>query len=264
MKHNAKIISRIVRKSKTELDQGRRAEALELMKKALSMDETSGLVVQVIQAIGRKEAKAQQAKADETTEEDAQDAPDEHTQNEIKEEERKSPMTSEDNLSKLFDASDSAFEIGDQAKAVAYLKKARRLDPNNPEIDERVNTLKLKIKSLSIVTIARKKFQAGDIKGAVASARQAFNMMPQALGLTELVKDLEIQEQVASSAVETDSTPPAEIESDSTYIKEIRRLVQDNSLEKAADLAWRSHLNNTDDRLLSEFVNKFRKLGLID
>ncbi|MCK4671927.1 MAG: hypothetical protein KAT47_05225 [Candidatus Aegiribacteria sp.] len=260
MKQNVKLIARLVRKAKKELDRNNRREALELMKKAVSIDDNNGLVIQAIQSLDPKEPV--KTISWELYEEPFFNEPDEQPQAPAEEIERKISMTKGDQLAKLFEASDKAFAEGHQAKAIAYLKKAQKLDPDNFEAETRIDSLKTKMKAANLIKLSRRNLKAGNISEAVRLAHQAFEMMPEVNGLRELLEDLETIDSNAVSPAES-TVEDNRTESDKPYIAKIRQLVQDNSLEEAASIALNSYEDNQDDELLLQFIENFKKLGLI-
>ncbi|MCD4776748.1 MAG: hypothetical protein K8S15_11950 [Candidatus Aegiribacteria sp.] len=327
MKKNVKVIASLVRKAKKKLHQGKRDEALELMRKAVDVDDNNGVLVQVIQFIGRKNTGTEpEEEPAETTVEIPEEEPveifeftpeeifvdqetepveileftqeemlvDQETESaqteletpaeeqfEILEftpeemfldqetepvetavennHERKSSMASEDRITKIFEASDREYNNGHQQKAIAYLKRAMKIDPDNPEVQLRIDLLKTKIKSANLVQIARKKLVAGKVAEAVVLARRAFEMIPETNGLEELLSDIETESNTVSSSLDGSNS-----ETTAEYIVKIRQLVQDNALEKAASFAERSFRLHPNDKLLMEFIDNFKKLGLIE
>jgi tetratricopeptide (TPR) repeat protein len=284
LRKNVKIIASLVRKAKKKLQQNKRDEALEFMKKAVDVDDNNGVLVQVIMVIGKKKPRIEpEEEPAETTVETSAEEPVETLQKTpekvtVKQvpipaeatvennHERKSSMTSEDQLTKIFEASDREYENGHQQKAIAYLKRARKLDPDNPEVQSKIDLLKTKIKSANLVQIARKKLRAGEVAKAVVLARKAFEMMPETNGLDELLSDIENES-------ETVSSPPGGSDAGTgngndtaaaEYIIQVRELVQSNLLEKAAYVARKAFSLHPNDKLLTEFIDNFKKLGLID
>ncbi len=294
---NVKVIASLVRKAKKKLLQDKREEALELMRKAVNVDDNNGVLVQVIQAIGRKtlitEAKTRSPAAQEAPEPELPVTPEVPAEEEEDEpvevleeawiveeqppekpepeaeamennQERIPSMPPEDQLTKLFEASDREYDNGNQQKAIAYLKRARKLDPGNPEVGSRIDILKTKIKSANLIRIAGKRLALGETARAIALARQAFDLRPDSAGLDELISDLERMPVTASSTAEvTDSIETRPGASDE-YISQIRQLVQDNALERAASIAVDALLLFPDDGLVVEFVENFKKLGLLE
>ena len=321
LNRNVKVIASLVRKAKKKLLQNKREEALELMRKAVNVDDNNGVLVQVIQAIGRKtlitepedkplvtsEAPmvkqaepellvtpevpvAEQAEpepvavleeawiVEEQPEEEpvevleeswvVEEQPKENPEPEAKaienNQERKASMSSEDQLTKLFEASDREYDNGHQQKAIAYLKRARKLDPDNPEVRSRIDLLKTKIKSANLIQIARKRLALGETNRAITLARQAFNMKPDSKGLDELLSDLENLSKINSSTSEASDSRETQSSASGEYIMRIRQLVQDNSLEEAASVAEEAFNIFPDDKLVVEFVDNFKKLGLLE
>lgn len=276
MKKNVKIIASLVRKAKKKLYQGKRDEALDLMRKAVEIDDNNGVLIQVIKVIGKKKLKTDYQ--EETTPEmEPEPEPKPEPEPEVTpvpepepaadmNNERTPSMASEDRLFKLFEASDMEYEKGHQQKAVAYLKKARQLAPDDPEVLNRIDLLKTRIKSANLVQIARQKLESGETVKALVLAREAFNIHPLAAGLDRLLEDLESSS--TPRAAEPELTPRktegSTVTSAEKYISRIRQLVQDNSLEEAAELAEKAHGIHPDDALLSEFMDNFKKLGLLD
>lgn len=331
LRNNVKVIASLVRKAKKKLNQGKKTEALELMRKAVNTDDNKGILVQVIKVIGNKkplsalevepvETVAEEVAEElpeEVLEEELEEVPEEAPE-EIPEEtpevsteeppfiiehgeyvyeplgtakevsqdppfiedgeyeyeplittadnniERDTSMSSEDQVTELLEASDREYDDGEQQKAVNYLKMARKLDPDNPEVRSKIEILKTKIKSANLVNKARKKLLAGEIPRAVVLTRQAFKMRPDAAGLDELLSDLENESGISSPESPGRFTEKLMSISCEEYITVIRELVQDNSPEKAALVAVKAIKLFPDDDLLLEFVSNFRKLGLLD
>jgi len=126
----------------------------------------------------------------------------------------------------------------------------------------RMALLRRRIKSANLVRIGRRELENGNPEKAVTIAREAFDLLPQAEGLKELLSELEltsgpegIQAEDPSESKENPSAPG--------YIVDIRELVQENELEKAALKAQAMLESHPHDELLLRFVEKFRKLGLL-
>ncbi len=302
---NVKLIASLVRKSKKKLLQDKREEALEFMKKAVNVDDNNGVLVQVIQAIGRKtlitesedqplvtpevpaaeqpeeeqvEVLEEALEVEEQPEEEqvevleeawiVEEQPEEKPEPEAKamenNQERKQSMPSEEQLTKLFEASDREYDNGNQQKAIAYLKRARKLDPGNSEVQSRIDILKIRIKSSNLVQIAGKRLALGETTRAINLARQAFNMRPDSAGLDELLSDLENISVTSSPTSEVSDSKETQSSAGDDYISRIRQLVQGNSLEEAASVAEEAFQSFPDDKLVVEFVDNFKKLGLLE
>ncbi len=173
-------------------------------------------------------------------------------------------MPSEEQLTKLFEASDREYDNGNQQKAIAYLKRARKLDPGNSDVQSRIDILKIRIKSANLVQIARKRLALGETTRAINLARQAFNMRPDSAGLDELLSDLENISVTSSPTSEVSDSKETQSSASGDYISRIRQLVQDNTLEEAASVAEEAFSLFPDDKLVVEFVDNFKKLGLLE
>lgn len=286
MRKNVKVIASLVRKAKKKLYQGKREEALDLMRKAVNVDDNNGVLVQVVKAIGRKkphedlavQSEEEPAPAEGSAEEPAASPTEDNTE-EAKNQERTASMASDEKLEELFEASDREYMNGHQQKAVAYLKKAKKLAPDSARVKSRIELLKKKIKSANMVKIALKKLQAGEEKKALGLARQAFELFPEATGLHQLLTELEeassrspepeeiddLDIELDYDEIEVEEPQPAEDTGSSEgIINRIRELVQENSLMEAADLAQKGRRTYPRDRKIAEFVENFKKLGLIE
>jgi len=246
-----KRVARLVESAKSELDTGSRSAALELMKEAVRFDGNKGLVIQAMLAIERKGATATPSVPDEK-----------ETGGTAIPRERKDSMASQDRLTELFASSDSAYEQGDQAGAINFLKQARKLAPDSKDAAMRMALLRRRIKSANLVRIGRRELEKGNPAKAVTIAREAFDLLPQADGLKELLNELELTggpEEINTAY----PSEPGEDQSAPGYIVEIRELVQENELEEAASKAQAMLESHPHDELLLRFVEKFRKLGLL-
>jgi tetratricopeptide (TPR) repeat protein len=282
LRKNVKVIASLVRKAKKKLLQDKRDEALELMRKAVDVDDNNGVLVQVIQVIGKKkprtETEEELAETTIVTPSEKQFEIQEFTPEEMladqdtgpvetitkNNHERKASMASEDRLTRIFEASEREYNSGHQQKAIAYLKRGGVLYPDNPEVQLRIDLLKTKIKSDNLVQIARKKLGVGEVAKAVVLARRAFEMMPETNGLDELLSDIENNSKTVSSPPAGSNAKTFNGATVARYITQVRELVQDNSLEEAAYVAEKAFSLHPDDKLLQEFIDNFKKLGLIE
>lgn len=283
MRTNAKAIASLVRKAKKKLHQGKREEALELMKKAVVIDDNTGVLIQIVQLIGSRKTQLDPVEEPPDFPAEIPEEPDqkfEMTDLEIPYEdtsipepadkvvennqERKAAMALDDQLDKLFEASDMEYNRGNQQKAIAYLKRAMKLDPDNSDIQNRIDTLKTKIKATNMVQIARKKLETGKVSETVEFARKVFELMPETPGLDELLSDIERVSSDPSPSSTTSVSNTRGVTSSEEYIEQIRQLVRDNFLEKAASLASRAFSIHPHNELLAEFLDNFIKLGLIE
>lgn len=246
-----KRVTRLVESAKSELDSGSRSAALELIKEAVRFDGNRGLVIEAILAIERMGAAAPPDAGIEV-----------RPGVSAATRERKGSMASEDRLTELFASSESAYEQGDQAGAMNFLKQARTLAPDNRDVAMRMALLRRRIKSANLIRIARRELEGGLPEKAIVMARKAFELLPQADGLAELLDELESPDSApVDTAMEEDSDPDADTP---VYISEIRALVQENELEKAAIRAAECLEAHPGDELLVRFVERFSKLGLLE
>ncbi len=249
-------IADLVERACATLLEGRREEALDLLREAVEIDGGRDYVTDAVTSLDR----------------DCRDGSRERVREQRSAGERKVPMASQEKLSELFTSSEAAYASGDQARAMAALRKARQIAPGDQEVARRIVLLKKRIKSSNLVRIARRELDEGNPEKAVELARRAFDLMPDTDGLGELLDCLEEPEPTGGSAGDAparmepatagDETP-AEAGDVPLYITRIRSLVQDNALEEAAELSREAYRDHPEDELLQQFVQKFSKLGLI-
>jgi len=132
------------------------------------------------------------------------------------------------------------------------------------QVQLRVNLLRTKIESADFLQLARKKLDSGEPAQAVVLVREAFNIRPDISGLDELLSDIENSPEIPSSTSADSGSGGAESTSSEGYITRVRQLVQDNSLEEAASLAEEAFNLFPYDALVVEFVDNFKKLGLLE
>jgi tetratricopeptide (TPR) repeat protein len=243
-----KRVEKLVTVAREKLLLGDREAALDDMREAVRLDGNRGLVIQVILELERG---LEEELPPDTGPAEAFYGSDD---------ERKDSMPSEDRLDGLFAASDKAYDRGDQAAAMNLLKKARKLAPDSPEVAERLELLKKRIKSSNIVSIACKELEKGNHVRAVELSREAFDLLPEATGLDALLERLESLPATNGDSSREDRGPAVEVP---LYITEIRTLVQNNSLEEAAARAMAAYGEHPDDPLLEAFVVKFTRLGFL-
>jgi len=243
-----KRVEKLVTVAREKLLLGDRDGALEDMREAVRLDGNRGLVIQVILELERG---LEEELPPDTGPAEALDGSDD---------ERKDSMPSDDRLDGLFTASDKACDRGDQAAAMNLLKKAKKLAPDSPEVAERLELLKKRIKSSNIVSIACRELDKGNAVRAVELSREAFDLLPEAAGLDDLLARLESLAVTNGEAPAGDRGKAVDVP---LYITEIRTLVQGNSLEEAAARAMAAYAEHPDDPLLVTFVDKFTRLGFL-
>lgn len=252
-------VETLLRQARESLEKGNREEALQCVKKALEEDPGEMIITEVILGM-----------------ETSEDHPDEFdiNQNSHKDRppsfERTEAEDMDPKLEKAFRLSDQALASGDDAKALAYLKKAARLFPDDPAVEEKLTLLKNEIRAANLVKIGLKKLGEGDIPKAVAASRKAFEIMPEAPGLHGLLAMLEERE----TSPRGSSDEPEETEDpDSARVPDagamlwadrIRAAVKDDRFEEAGKMVAEAVRNHPDDPLLDSFHTKLKRLGFVE
>jgi len=184
-------------------------------------------------------------------------------------------------LEKAFRLSDQAFAAGDGAKAMAYLKKASQLFPDEPEIEERLNLLKTRIQAENLVNIGLKKLEEGDIRKAVAASRKAFHLLPDAEGLSNLLSLIEKAEGNSAeepaegnnteepiSTVKEAPTETGEVHSTENsamlWADRFRAAVKDEKFEEAGKMVSEAVKSHPNHPLLDSFHAKLKRLGFAE
>jgi hypothetical protein len=186
----------------------------------------------------------------------------------------------------LFEASESALAAGDEAGAMNHLKKARELSPENPEVASRIKALQRRIKAENLVQITRRKIAEGSMAEALAGAREAFSLWPQVPGLEELVAALEGSQSPGSerkgaarqqAAPRTATAKPSTAarpvqqaperkgseQSADDYVQRVREQIQMSAFPTAAQIAAEGLKRFPGHELLTTFVEKFSRMGLL-
>jgi tetratricopeptide (TPR) repeat protein len=240
---------------------GNREKALELIRKALALDPDERVITDSILAM---EEEGVRKKAPDIVKESAPFMPSERTD----------PMAIDPKLEKALDLSEQCRREGDNARALAYLKKARQLFPDNSLVEERLSSLSAALQAETLVSVARKRMEKGETAAAVKAARQAFAILPDVSGLEELLADLE-----GWSGGETefdgDFTHNVDLEDEDAdlmegsadsvedLIERIRQLVREDRWEDAAVMVEEGVAEFPENELLETFKVKFKRLGLI-
>ncbi len=245
---------------------GNREHALELVRKALALDPDERVITETILAMeqGASPAKPRPAPV----------IPDP-----VRLPERTDPMAIDPKLEKALDLSEQCRRSGDNAKALAYLKKARVLFPDNPLVEERLTSLTTCLQAETLISVARKRMDQGEMQKAVSAARQAFVVLPDAPGLSGLLSDLETVSR-NSPAVQFEGEYRHDIDlndgedledeeygdspdSVDDFIERIRQLVRDDRWDEAAILVEQGVADFPDNELLETFKVKFKRLGFL-
>jgi tetratricopeptide (TPR) repeat protein len=244
---------------------GNRERALELVRKALALDPDERVITETILAMEQGAAPAKPRPAPVI--------PDP-----VRLPERTDPMAIDPKLEKALDLSEQCRRSGDNAKALAYLKKAKVLFPDSSLVEERLTSLTSCLQAETLISVARKRMEQGEMQKAVSAARQAFVALPDAQGLGELLSDLEATSKNSPAVQfegeyrhdidlndgedfeEYDDTP----DSVDDFIERIRQLVRDDRWDEAAILVEQGVSDFPDNELLETFKVKFKRLGFLN
>jgi len=184
-----------------------------------------------------------------------------------------------------FDSAERALAEGDEAGAVGFLRKARAEAPEDPEVRGRVALMQRRIKAANLIRMGERRLASGSASEALAAAKEAFALLPQAPGLDELVAALEkapasgtgrgkadvrpsvVQSSARSSAGEQQSgdapTKAPGGDGAEEYIRKIREQIALNALPNAAAIAAEGLARFPDNELLFTFTDKFRRMRLL-
>jgi len=246
--------------------EGDREKALDAVKKALSVDPGEMIITEVLLSIER-------SLNNETNEDNEDDGlPEIDVQPSAFE--RNSTANMDSKLEKAFKLSDEAMASGNDSKAIAYLKKAAQLFPDEPEVFERMEQLTLDIKAANFVKIGLEKLSSGDVQKAVAASRKAFDIMPETKGLDELLSRIEaathspevtnvpekLQEKEPVEAAVHVSTDQGAL----LWADRIRAAVKEDRFEEAGQMIAEAVKRHPNDSLLDSFHTKLKRLGFVN
>jgi len=184
--------------------------------------------------------------------------------------EKKQEAPLDERLETLFESSEKAFVAGDEAGALRFLKQARELAPEDLEVRARVRQLQRKLKARNLVSIGMRKLAEGGHDQALAAAREAFALWSETPGLEDLVSGLERAAGAAPApgAGEPTARPkqarrPAERIPADEYVRRVREQIQLSAFPSAAEIAAEGLEQYPAHDLLTTFVEKFQKMGLL-
>lgn len=244
---------------------GDRGQALDSIRKALSIDPGEIVITEVLISMER---------AGNTL--DPQD--DDNDPIAVESTERITTTDMDSKLEKIFRLSDEALASGNDSKALAYLKKAAELFPDEPEVNQKLLQLKSIIRAGNLVKIGSKKLSEGDVKKAISAARKAFDLLPDVNGLDDLLERLETAESdipelepvieptikykevIEEKKVEKKTMPDSEA---LLWADRIRTAVQDDNFEEAGNMVAEAVRRHPDDTLLNSFYSKLKRLGFV-
>jgi len=233
------------------LSTGNREDALACIKKALQEDPGEMIITEVILSIER-----------------SGEMPGDNSDHQSVE--RNNADNMDPKLEKAFTLSDEALAAGNSAKALAYLKKALQLFPDEPEVEERIDILKNRIRAGNLVQIGLQKLAEGDSQKAVAASRKAFALTPDATGLADLIARIESSEKAEAFTVnqepEKDEVVQPHIPDGSAMLwaDRIRAAVKEDRFEEAGRMVAEAVRNHPGDPLLDSFHSKLKRLGFVD
>ena len=236
--------------------EGKKEYALDSIRKALAVDPGEMIITEELLAMEHYGKRPSPHKNKDTN----------HVTVQQSTRERNNTANMDSKLEKAFKLSEEARAAGNNAKALAYLKKAAQLFPDEPEIDRKLEQIKISIKAENLVKIGLIMFSEGDVKKAITASRKVFDLMPEVNGLDDLLEKIEtVGDQ--SSAPEFDSNIPEEepepvIDGEAQlWADRIRSAVKDDKFEDAGKMVSEAIKRHPDDRLLNSFYTKLKRLG---
>jgi tetratricopeptide (TPR) repeat protein len=241
-------IEALLLEAKECLQQGRRDDALGCIRTALTVDPGEMVITEVILNLERSRTSSHVngRKA---------------AQPEV---ERKSAENMDPKLEKAFRLSDEALEAGNEAKALAYMKKASQLFPDEVRVQEKLNLLKNRIRAGNLVKIGLKSLEEGNLKKAVAASRKAFDLLPEANGLDELLSAMEKVREPAHEEIPAPEEPSVEQSGAMLWADRIRAAVKDEKFEEAGRMVAEAVKTHPNNPLLDSFHIKLKRLGFAD
>lgn len=263
--------------------EGKKEQALESIRKALAIDPGEMLITEVLLSIERSRDGDFQIENTELADTTV-------LQPNI---ERNNTTDMDSKLEKIFRLSEEARVSGNEAKALAYLKKGVQLYPDEPEAAQKLEQLKTSIKALNLVKIGLKKLAEGETEKAISASRKAFDLQPETEGLDELLARIEKlikpeeEEEVVEETLEeepdieynAESEESEDTEEEEEELEEeedspsgetllwadrIRTAVQDDNFEGAGKMVSEAIRRHPDDELLNSFHSKLKRLGFTD
>ena len=237
---------------------GDRNHALDSIRKALAVDPGEILITEVLISMERSGTGIE-------TQEDI-GTPDTEVQQPGNTIERNNTADMDAKLEKLFNLSDKALSSGNEAKALAYLKKAFKLFPEASEAEKRLQKLKNRIRAGNLVKIGLKKVSSGDIEKAISASRKAFDLLPAAEGLEELLSSIEAASEPAPGEEEEEASGPEEERESGAQLwaDRIRTAVKDDRFEQAGEMVTEAVKSHPGDTLLDSFYSKLKRLGFVN
>lgn len=231
--------------------EGNRDLALDSVKKALALDPGEISITEILLSMERDETGHVQQEDNDLSETTFQ-----QTLN-VNIIERNNTTDMDSKLEKIFSLSNEALASGNEAKALAYLKKGVKLFPEEPEAGEKLQQLKDQIKAGNLVKIGLKKLSSGEVSKAIEASRKAFDLLPGAEGLEILLNRIEAEGENVSKQ-EQDPAGEAQLWAD-----RIRTAVKDDRFEEAGEMVAEAVNRHPNDELLDSFYSKLKRLGFV-
>ncbi|MCD6587157.1 MAG: hypothetical protein J7K88_01260 [Candidatus Fermentibacteraceae bacterium] len=241
--------------------QGSRDLALDSIKKALAIDPGEMVITEILISMERAESAGIQID---------DNAPVGNTV-QISTSERNQTPDMDSKLEKIYRLSDETLVSGNKSKALAYLKKAVELFPNDHEAEQKLQQLKDRIRAEKLIKIGMKKLSEGDTRKAIIASRRAFNLLSDVDGLKELIDLIEQSGKKADEEKPREETSVAEatVNPDTPegeallWADRIRTAVQDDQFEEAGKMVAEAVKRYPDDALLDSFYTKLKRLGFV-
>jgi len=238
--------------------QGNRDLALDSIKKALAIDPGEMVITEVLISMERAGASGIQFEDNTPVINTVQ----------ISTSERNNTADMDSKLEKIYRLSDEALASGNKSKALAYLKKAVELYPDDYEAEQKLSQFKNRVRAENLVKIGMKKLSEGDTKKAIIASRRAFNLLPDIDGLKELIGLIEQSGSAAEgkprpkteAAKAAGNTPEGEA---LLWADRIRTAVQDDQFEEAGKMVAEAVRRHPEDALLDSFYTKLKRLGFV-
>ena len=181
-------------------------------------------------------------------------------------------LNTKKDLQKFFDKADKALASGNESIAMSTLREAEKLHPANREIRNRLDTASLQAKAHNHVRIGTRELKKENVSEALKQARIAFSMSPLVHGLEQLITTLEkiklSRKTTKKTAKKSGKTSldnlEAELEASGAdyVVRKVREKIQISALGAAAKLAKEGLIQFPDNKILSTFVKRFKKMGL--
>lgn len=264
-------INELLRAARRQVDAGDREQALKTLRKALDINPGNDKVREEIQTIEREISAMHAFRRSRTV---RGHSPDDS-----------SVSSGESFVDACLRRSQEAADSGDEIRALQELERARRQDPENPEIQKRIKLVKRAIKANNLADLGLTRLRAGDPAGAVEQARAIFDFWPSSPALARLVEEIESsreqerpaepiaaeeygEEQIQIEVEERPPLPEAEPvhegavppASEEQAVAAIRERIASSSYEEALVIARDAKERFPDSQLIADLATKLEKV----